>query len=121
MEDDILRGDAKKHRIDLEKGFKLPLPTLVEGKDLEGKQFAEETTLSYISHQGSSFWLKSRVAIGSQLKLSIDLPPKLSEDKRLKLIIRGRVAFIEITNSRDLRQRVSLKFENKYVIKRDEK
>lgn len=103
-----------------EKGFNLPLQTLVEGKDTSGNDFTEKTVLSYISHNGSSFWMANPVAEGTELRLSIDLPPKLSEEKHLKLIIKGRVVFVEAPKDKDPRHRVSLKFENKYIIKDDE-
>lgn len=103
------------------KGFKLPLPALVEGKNHSGKNFKERTILSYISHQGSSFWLTNSVVLGSELKLIIDLPPNLSERKNLKLIIKGKVAFIEAIDGKDPKKKVSLRFENKYIIRADER
>jgi hypothetical protein len=103
-----------------EKGFSIPLNTQIQGKDPEGNEFNEKTVLSYISHSGSSFWMANAVVEGSQLKLIIDLPPKLSDEKNLKLIIKGRVVFVEAPKNEDPRHRVSLKFENKYIIKDDE-
>ncbi len=99
-----------------EKGFKLPLPTVVEGMDKSGKKFKEETVLSYISPSGSSFWLNTPVENGSDLRLTIDLPPKLKENKDLKMIIKGKVIFIENPADQSSRSRVSLQFENKYII-----
>jgi hypothetical protein len=103
-----------------EQGFSIPLQTVVEGKNSSGSEFNEKTVLNYISHNGSSFWMANSVPVGSELKLVIDLPPKLSEEKNLKLIVKGRVVFIEAPKDQDLRHRVSLKFENKYIIKDDE-
>ena len=99
-----------------EEGFNLPLRMTVEGLDIAGKQFLENTHLTYISHQGSSFWLRALVKEGTDLKLSIDLPANLAQDADLKLVIRGKVVFIEAPKSKDNRQRISLKFENKYII-----
>jgi hypothetical protein len=99
-----------------EKGFDLSLPTLVEGQVGSGKTFTEKTVLSYISHHGSSFWLTNPVVLGSELKLIIDLPPKLAERKDLKLIIKGKVIFVEALKGENSKQRVSLKFSNKYII-----
>ena len=99
-----------------EKGFNLSLPTLVKGKTATGDNFEEKTVLSYISHSGTSFWLANNVLIDSKLKLIIDLPPKLSEGKELKLIINGNVIFVESAKNQNAKQRVSLKFENKYII-----
>lgn len=102
-----------------EKGFNLPLYTLVEGTDVFGKGFNEKTTLSYISHNGSSFWLENSVPVGSELKIIIDLPPNLAKEKALKLIIKGKVVFIEALKDQNSRHRVSIRFENKYIIRAD--
>lgn len=100
--------------------FNLPLPTLVEGRDAAGKSFQEKTLLFYISHRGASFNLTNSIALGSKLKLVIDLPPSLAEDKNLKLVINGKVALVEANNSHPAKQRVSMRFENKYFIKADD-
>jgi len=101
-------------------GFSIPLKTQIQGKDTQGKDFDEKTALTYISHNGSSFWMANSVAEGSELKLIIDLPPKLSDGKNLKLIIKGRVVFVEAPKNEDPKHRVSLKFDNKYIIQEDE-
>ena len=100
--------------------FNLPLPTVVEGRDATGRSFQEKTVLFYISHHGASFNLGRAVTLGAKLKLIIDLPPSLSEDQNLKLVINGRVALVEASRSQNPRHRVSLRFENKYFIKADE-
>lgn len=105
---------------DGEQGFNIPLKTQIQGRDTSGQEFNEKTILAYISHNGSSFWMANPVAEGSELKLIIDLPPKLSDEKNLKLIIKGSVVFVEAPKNEDPRHRVSLKFENKYIIKDDE-
>ncbi len=97
--------------------FNLPLPTLVEGRDASGKAFQEKTVLFYISHHGASFNLANTTTLGSKLKLVIDLPSSLSEDKNLKLVIRGKVALIEANSHNPVKQRVSLRLESKYFIK----
>ena len=115
----MAKARAKDRNLDEilpEKGFNMPLPTLVEGSDSSGKAFAEKTILSYISENGSSFWLTSDVPMDSDLKLTVDLPSRLSEDKDLKLIIKGKVIFLEAPKNHNSRYRVSLKFENKYII-----
>lgn len=100
-----------------DKVFNLPLPTLVEGETPTGEAFHEKTVLNYISHQGAVFQLKSPVTIGTRLRLAIDLPRALAEDRNLKLIIRGQVILVEKLNNRKNRQRITMKFENKYFIK----
>lgn len=113
-------GEKSIEQMAKEKGFNLSLPAQVEGQDLEGNFFNEKTSLSYISHQGSSFWLKTSIAIGNDLRLIIDLPPKLAQDQNLKLIIKGKVIFVEASTDQIPKQRVSIKFENKYIIKNDD-
>ncbi|MFC2163470.1 PilZ domain-containing protein [Acidobacteriota bacterium] len=119
MSNDLLNSFSLTNAIK-EEGFNLSLPTIVEGRELSGKQFMEKTVLSYISHHGSSFWLTNSVSLGSDLKLIIDLPPKLADKKDLKLIIKGKVIFVESTKGKDSKQRVSLKFDSKYVIESEE-
>ncbi|HZX10254.1 MAG TPA: PilZ domain-containing protein [Acidobacteriota bacterium] len=99
-----------------EKGFKLPLSTTVEGTDKSGNHFSEKTVLSYISPSGSSFELNTPVDNGSSLRLTIDLPPKLKENKDLKMIIKGKVIFIEESVNQSSKSRISLRFENQYII-----
>ena len=100
-----------------EQGFTFPLPTQVEGMNAKGRDFAEETVLTFISHEGSSFRLKNPIQIGSRLKLIIDLPEKLAEDKALKLVIRGRVAKVEALRLGNGGQQVTIRFDSKYIIK----
>ena len=119
MPDNIL-GEKSFEQSVKEKGFNLSLPTRVEGYDMEGIFFTEKTSLTYISHQGSSFWLRTPVSTGHDLKLTVDLPPKLSQDHNLKLIIRGKIIFVEASTDQIPRQRVSVKFENKYIIESDD-
>jgi len=101
------------------KGFKLPLSTVVEGTDTSGKPFKEKTVLSFISYQGSSFWLKTPIAVGTKLRITSELPQSLSEDKSLKLIVKGEVIFIESSGAKNTKFRVSLRFDSKYIIKED--
>jgi len=102
-----------------EKGFKLPLPTIVEGTDKSGNNFSEKTVLSYISPSGASFNLNTPVKNDSSLRLAIDLPPKLKENKDLKMIIKGKVIFIEDPVDQSSQSRISLRFENQYIIDED--
>jgi len=97
--------------------FTFPLPTQVEGLNTRGKEFTEGTVLLHINHQGSSFYLKNPVDAGARLKLVIDLPEKLSENKALKLVIKGRVVRIESLREGVSGQRITIRFDSKYVIK----
>jgi hypothetical protein len=117
---------SKKYSVDettsltsAERGFTFPLPTQVEGVNARGQDFNEGTILTYINHQGSSFYLKNPVHIGTRLRLVIDLPEKLSEDKNLKLVIKGKVGLIEALREHGPGQRVTVHFDSKYIIKPD--
>jgi hypothetical protein len=103
-----------------EPGFKLPLNMRVEGEDASGRPFHESTKLSYISSSGSTFVLETKVNPGSDLRLMIDLPEQLADDKNLKLIIKGKVIFIEKIKEKESGQRISLHFDNKYIIEEKE-
>ncbi|MBN1940396.1 MAG: PilZ domain-containing protein [Candidatus Aminicenantes bacterium] len=98
-------------------GFTFPLPTQVEGLNAKGRDFSEETVLTFISHEGSSFCLKNPIQVGSRLKMIVDLPERLADNVPLKLVIRGRVAKIEAVSGGNSAQRVTLKFDSKYIIK----
>lgn len=99
------------------RGFTFPLPTRVEGTNAKGRDFSEETVLTFISHEGSSFCLKNPIQVGSRLKMIIDLPEKLAGSVPLKMVIRGQVAKIEALPGVNLAQRVTITFDSKYIIK----
>jgi len=101
-------------------GFTFPLPTSVQGVNARGSEFAEDTVLSYINHELSSFILKNPIQIGARLRMAIDLPKKLSlDDKDLKLVLKGCVEKVEIQRDRAASQKVTVKFDGKYIIKAD--
>lgn len=99
-----------------QRGFKLSLPLTVEGPDADGALFREETTLSYMSHVGALFPLRTPVAPGSRLKLAVSLPPKLGEGKSLKLVIKGTIVFTEPGNEDGAPSQVSLRLESRYIV-----
>ena len=102
-----------------ERGFRLNLPAKVLGRDASGREFEEETTVDFMSQAGASFELKTTVIQGGELKLLMSLPPKLSEDKELKLAIRGRIAYMERRQAQSGSTKIFLKLESRYVIKSD--
>jgi hypothetical protein len=99
-----------------QRGFKLSLPLTVEGPDADGALFREETTLSYMSHVGALFPLRTPVAPGSRIKLAVSLPPKLGEGKSLKLVIKGTIVFTEPGNEDGAPAQVSLRLESRYLV-----
>ncbi|MGZ5452908.1 MAG: hypothetical protein ACXW2R_01685, partial [Candidatus Aminicenantales bacterium] len=103
-----------------ERGFKMALPMTVEGPDPNGTFFHEESTLLFMSHQGALFPLSSPVAIGSRLKLSIALPPKLGEGRSLTLVVKGTIVDIDpATSGNGGAPQVAIRLESRYVIQAD--
>jgi hypothetical protein len=101
------------------RGFKLSLARSVEGPDPDGAFFHEETTLSYMSHQGALFPLKNAVALGSRLKLVVALPPKLGEGRTLKLVVKGTIVDVEPGEGDGAPPQVALRLESRYIIQAD--
>ena len=99
-----------------QRGFKLSLPLMVEGPDADGTLFREETILTYMSHIGALFPLRTTVSPGSRLKLAVSLPPKLDEGKNLKLIIKGAIVFTEPPSEDGAPAQVSLRLESRYIV-----
>ena len=99
-----------------QRGFKLSLPLTVEGPDADGALFREETILTYMSHVGALFPLKTPVSPGSRLKLAVALPPKLDEGKNLKLVIKGTIAFTEPGSGDGEPTQVSMRLESRYIV-----
>jgi hypothetical protein len=102
-----------------ERGFKLALPMSVEGPDPEGTFFHEDTLLAFMSHQGAVFPLWSAVALGSRLKLSVMLPPKLGEGRNLTLVVKGTIIDIDAGDGDGAAPQVAIRLESRYVIQSD--
>lgn len=105
-----------RRRYEVERGFEIPLPMTVEGEDARGRKFCEETVLSYMSHKGASFPLRAPVAAGTRLRLAISLPPRLAEDKTLKMIVHGQTILVESASEPGEPPRVSIRLESRYLI-----
>ena len=103
-----------------ERGFKLSLPMRVEGPDPEGSFFHEETTLTYMSHQGALFPLRNAVSLGSRLKLVVALPPKLGEGRTLRLVVKGTIVDVDTAGRDADAPQVALRLESRYIIQAEE-
>jgi hypothetical protein len=99
-----------------EQGFTYPLATRVQGVNARAQEFTEDTVLTSINYKGALFCLKNPVHIGTRLRLVIDLPEKLAEDKNLKLVIKGRVARVEYLRESPAAQKLTLEFDSRYII-----
>jgi hypothetical protein len=98
----------KEFRLDL------PLPAKVEGKSSLGKAFKEATTIVNISSLGAYFSLNALLTIGSRLCIVIELPSQLTEGKKLKLKLKGRVVRLEISTVKGKKQGVALNFDEEF-------
>ena len=100
-----------------EKNFELFLPAVVTGKDAEGKEFAEKTELISMSASKAHFGLRSKVTIGTKLKVVLDIPKTLILENHLKLQISGDVVYAKADLARDdNKQQISIKVDRIYKI-----
>jgi hypothetical protein len=102
-----------------ERAFSLRLSVKVEGHNAAGHKFIETSTLESMSAATAVFGLRAAVERGHLLRLTIDLPPKLSDKDDLKLIIHGTVAAVKPSEGSG--QRILLKLDSKYVIKPEDR
>jgi len=75
-----------------ERAFALSLPAVVTGVDLADNRFREKTLLVSISSEEAAVWLRSRVAAGTKLNISLDIPKTLILENHLQLQLSGTVA-----------------------------
>ena len=96
--------------------FDLPLKTIIEGKLPEGRKFHEVTELQNISSGGAYFCLDSGVVVGSKLNLMIELPDKLTDGKRMRLMVGGITVRLEKPNARTRKQGVAVRFSDEFKV-----
>lgn len=94
--------------------FELPLPAEIEGQLPEGQKFQEKTVLENISSTGAYFSLDSRLVVGSKVNLSIDLPPQISEGKKVKLCLDGVIVRLEKKGEKSRKQGVAVRFNKNF-------
>lgn len=94
--------------------FDLPLEAVVEGHLPQGKPFEETTTIENISSGGAYFGLNSGVVIGSKLNLKINLPEKLTEGRKMQLVVSGTAVRLEKSEKKDKKQGVAVRFSRNY-------
>jgi hypothetical protein len=112
--EEMIRNRRKEWRFDL------PLPAMVEGELPAGKAFHEKTTLKNISSSGAYFTLDSGVTVGSKLNLIIDLPPNLTEGKKVKLQLGGLTLRLTKSGARGKKQGIALCFDEDYKFIKDD-
>ncbi|NOR15477.1 MAG: PilZ domain-containing protein [Candidatus Aminicenantes bacterium] len=105
---ELIRNRRKEWR------FELPLPAMVEGKLPVGQTFHEKTTLKNISSGGAYFTLDSGVTVGSKLNLIIDLPPNLTEGKKVSLRLGGLTVRLRKDQGPGKKQGIALCFDEDF-------
>jgi hypothetical protein len=75
-----------------ERAFELSLPAVVTGVDFADNRFREKTILVSISSEEAAIWLRSKVASGAKLNVSLDIPKTLILENHLQLQLTGTVA-----------------------------
>jgi hypothetical protein len=100
-----------------ERAFELSLPAVVTGRDAMENRFREKTQVLSISSEEATVWLKSRVAIGSKLDISLNIPKTLILESHLQLKLSGTVTITEADSIRPgKRQLVALRLEKKFKL-----
>jgi len=100
--------------------LKLPLAVEVEGKLPKGKKFSEQTTIENISSSGAYFSLDAAITVGSKLSLIIEIPPELTDGKKIKLRLGGSAIRLKKSTASQKKQDVALNFDEKYSFIEDE-
>jgi len=97
--------------------FELPLTAEIEGQLPLGQKFKKKTVIENISSTGAYFSLESKPVVGSKVSLTINLPSKLTEDKKVKLVLDGTIIRLEKKqeNSRKLGVAVRFKRDFRFV------
>ena len=103
-----------------ERSFELSLPALVSGQDDDGKEFSENTKILSISAQNALFWRKSKVLIGSNLNLSLQIPKTIILENRLSLLVSGKVVLVQGNTNNKNSQLVSMQLERTFKIRPSE-
>lgn len=94
--------------------FELPLPAEIEGQLPQGKKFKEKTILENISSTGAYFSLDSSLVVGSKVNLSIELPPQITEGKKVKLCLDGVIVRLEKKGEKTRKQGVAVRFNKDF-------
>ncbi len=100
-----------------ERAFELSLPALVTGQDALENRFREKTLINSISAEEATVWLRSPVAIGAKLVISLDIPKTLILENSLKLQLSGTVKLAQMDSTRlGKKQLVSLQLDRKFKL-----
>ncbi|MGB9863532.1 MAG: PilZ domain-containing protein [Candidatus Saccharicenans sp.] len=107
---------VRKEKTSEEKEFYMSLPLTVSGLDQRGREFSEKSVLLSISSQEASFMLNTLVQPESMLRLVMPLPPKLSDGKKLYLVLKGTVKAVNPLSGNRAPHKINLKLDSRYFI-----
>jgi c-di-GMP-binding flagellar brake protein YcgR len=94
--------------------FDLPLAAVVTGKLPTGKKLEEKTILENISSGGAFFLLKSPIPVGFKFKITVEVPHKLTEGKKVFLKLNGTVLRLIKVEKKTKKQGVAVRFGKDY-------
>ncbi len=101
-----------------EECFSLSLIAHIQGCDAVGVKFVEKTSLREISSEKAVFELKTRILIGTKLKLSLFVPKTLVLGNPLILTVTGEVIKAEKDSNKKKEQSVHLKLTKSFDIQK---
>ncbi|MBC7364985.1 MAG: PilZ domain-containing protein [Candidatus Aminicenantes bacterium] len=94
--------------------FELPLAAEIEGQLPLGQKFKKKTVIENISSTGAYFSLDSNPVVGSKVSLAINLPTKLTEGKKVKLVLEGTIIRIEKKQEKSRKLGVAVRFKRDF-------
>jgi hypothetical protein len=101
-----------------EECFSLSLAAHIQGCDATGVKFMEKTSICKISSEKAMFELKTRVLIGTKLKLSLFVPKTLILGHPLILIVTGEVIKAEKDSNKKNEQNIYIKLTRNFDIQK---
>ncbi|MGB9836221.1 MAG: PilZ domain-containing protein [Candidatus Saccharicenans sp.] len=94
--------------------FELPLSAEIEGQLPQGQKFKKKTVIENISSTGAYFSLDSNPVVGSKVSLAINLPAKLTEGKKVKLVLEGTIIRLEKKQENSRKLGVAVRFKRDF-------
>ncbi len=94
--------------------FELPLTAEIEGQLPAGQKFKKKTVIENISSTGAYFSLDSKPVVGSKVMLAINLPDKLTEGKKVKLVLEGTIIRLEKKQDNSRKLGVAVRFKRDF-------
>ncbi|MFW6132051.1 MAG: hypothetical protein ACOC5F_05600 [Candidatus Aminicenantaceae bacterium] len=109
--------NPSQKEINKEEIFNIYLPALISGVNAFGQEFQENTDIFSISYKKTSFLLETKVTIGTQLNVIMDIPKTICLNHALKLFISGNVFLIELKSDKKKSQYISILLNKNYQIR----